>query len=94
MMQQPLTAVAKWKDQLWIGASTYGLMRKAEKTDKLEVVQPYVRPNAIDARGNLLVSCEDRILETADGKTFTTVEIKKYTDLRKGKKLGDFSAHK
>ena len=86
-MHMPLRAVAKWKDQLWIGAGSYGLLRRVEETDQLEVVKSNFNVDAMDARRNLVMACSEYIVESSNGTNFTAFAIDSLAKARKGKKL-------
>jgi len=86
----PLSAVAWWKGELWIGAGTFGLLRRVGTTDQLEVVKPNIHAIGFDARHSLLISCPNVIASTADGVTFKGVASDMLRRNRNGKGLNEF----
>jgi hypothetical protein len=66
--------VAKWKGDVWIGAAREGLM-KLER-NRLIAVDPDLKAELIDARGELLVSSPDAIAISSDGKEFKKLKVK------------------
>lgn len=85
----PLLAVAKWKNELWVAGGQLGLFKRKGKSNELECVKPNLTANGFDARENLLISCGDRISNTADGKSFFSSGQGFLAQLRTGKALGD-----
>jgi hypothetical protein len=69
----PLSSVAKWRDTVFVGSADLGLFRLDGNT--LVAVDPDVKPHQMDARGNLLLACDERLVETADGKTFSSLPV-------------------
>ena len=86
----PLSAVAKWQEQLWVGGGTSGLLRRVGKTDQLEVVKPNVHAIGFDARHELVISCSDRISGTADGVNFSSIGQGTVLKMRAGRELNQF----
>ncbi|WP_342378044.1 hypothetical protein NVS55_01780 [Myxococcus stipitatus] len=84
----PLLGVAKWKKGLWVAAGQFGLLKRVGSQNKLECIKPNLWSVDLDARKNLVVSCRDRISESADGKAFASVGQEFLLDTRAGKKLG------
>jgi hypothetical protein len=68
-----LSSVAKWRDTVYVGSTALGLSRL--DGNALVPVDPDIRPHQMDARGNLLLACDDRLAETADGKTFRSLPV-------------------
>lgn len=83
----PLSAVARWKGELWIGAGTFGLLRRVGTTNQLEVVKPNIHAIGFDARHNLVISCPDLIASTADGVNFRGTGKGMLLKAREGKSL-------
>jgi hypothetical protein len=84
----PLLGVAKWKKGLWVAAGQFGLFKRVGTKNKLECVKPNLWAVDLDARGNLLISCKDVIIHTADGKVFQGSGKNVLLNNRAGKKLG------
>jgi hypothetical protein len=87
----PLHAVAKWKGELWVAGGPAGLLRRVGATSRLEAVKPNLRATALDARGELVVTCDDMIAGTADGQGFWAIGDGSLEQARAGKDLLDFS---
>jgi hypothetical protein len=64
----PLFGVAKWKNEVWVGAAQHGLMKR--EGDKLVSIKPNIKAETMDARQDLVITCPDKIAGTADGKNF------------------------
>ncbi|MCP3065267.1 hypothetical protein LXT21_41490 [Myxococcus sp. K38C18041901] len=84
----PLFGVAKWKKGLWVAAGQFGLFKRVGNQNKLECIKPNLPAMGLDARKNLLISCRDRIAESADGKAFTSGGKDFLLTSRAGNKLG------
>jgi len=67
---EPLQDVAKFKGKVWVAGGEAGLLRLKEKTRELECVKPNIEATGFDARGNLLITCEEIVVESKDGKSF------------------------
>lgn len=65
-----LGCVAKLGDEVWVGAGEDGLLRL--DGDTLELVEPDILAERFDARGRLLITTPDALVETADGRTFAS----------------------
>jgi hypothetical protein len=70
--------VAKWKDQVWVGAAEKGLMKL--KRDKLVSVDAELHAERLDARGELLVSSPEAIAFSDDGTTFKKLRVRALED--------------
>jgi hypothetical protein len=66
----PLFGVAKFAGAVFVGAKELGLFKRVR--NGLECVNPDLRALMIDPRKVMLVTCDDQIAVTSDGKTFTT----------------------
>jgi hypothetical protein len=66
----PLWDVAKFRDELWLAGDQSGLLRVKGRTKEVEAVKPNVKALSFDARKELLISCSNMIVGTADGKKF------------------------
>jgi hypothetical protein len=66
----PLFGVAKFAGEVWVGAKNLGLFKRVRNT--LESVNPDIHAVMMEARNVLLITCQDQIAATADGKTFAT----------------------
>lgn len=86
----PLYAVAKWKGQLWVAGGALGLLRRVGITDELEKVKPNLKCFDLDARGELLISCEHFVVSTADGQSYAGVGGNVLLQHRAGVPLGRF----
>jgi hypothetical protein len=69
----PLFGVAKWKNEVWVGAAEHGLMKLAGT--KLVPVKPNIKAEKLDARGGLVISSPLAIAGTNDGVAFTGAQI-------------------
>jgi hypothetical protein len=65
--------VAKWKGEVWVGASEKGLMKLAGS--RLVPAKPNVKAINLDARGDLLITTHDFVAGTSDGKDYKAVNI-------------------
>ena len=88
---KPLLGVAKWKKTVWVAGGTLGLFRRPEKGKALEQVKASILANGFDVRKDLLISTANCVATSTDGKDFIGTLFHELLDLRKGKKLGDFS---
>ncbi|MCP3065266.1 hypothetical protein LXT21_41485 [Myxococcus sp. K38C18041901] len=84
----PLFGVAKWKKGLWVAAGQFGLFKRVGSQNKIECIKPNLWAVDLDARKNLLVSCRDRVSESADGKAFMSLGQEFLLESRAKKKLG------
>ncbi|MCC7535732.1 MAG: hypothetical protein IT379_05945 [Deltaproteobacteria bacterium] len=82
-----LTAVAKWRGELWLGADAGGLCRRVGTTSRIEVVKPNVPARGFDARSDLVIVTRDEIVGTADGETFVGFGLESLAELRAGHAL-------
>jgi len=85
----PLRGVAKWKDHLWVGGGSFGLLRRAGKTEQLEVYKEKIRAIGFDARENLLVTADDVVWASIDGVGFKGTGRDVLLTQRAGKALLD-----
>lgn len=69
-MPADVQCVAKWNDQLWVGAGRLGLLRRKGKSRKFESVKPNIDCVAMDARDELVMCCEGMIAGTPNGTDF------------------------
>jgi hypothetical protein len=69
-----LFGVAKWKDAVWVGAAESGLMTLEENA--LVAVDPELKAERLEARGELLVSSPEAIAFTPDQKTFKKLGLR------------------
>jgi len=79
-----MVGVAKWKGEVFIGAAGAGLMKL--KKNKLVPVDPELKAERIDARGELLVSSPDAIAISSDGKDFKKLKVKALEAIYKDRK--------
>ncbi len=79
----PLFGVAKFADEVWVGAKELGLHKLVG--NKLKRVSSKLRALMMDARKSLLITCEDQIAATTDGKVFSTKGKGALESLRGGK---------
>lgn len=68
-----LSSVAKWRDTVYVGSAALGLQRLAGNA--LVPVDPDIKSHQMDARGNLLLACDDRLVETSDGSAFQSLPV-------------------
>jgi hypothetical protein len=73
--------VAKWKGEVFVGAAERGLLKLVR--DKLVSLDPEIKAERIDARGELIVSSPDAVAVSADGKEFKRLRVKQVADLFK-----------
>jgi hypothetical protein len=84
---EPLLAVAKWKDALWVGAGYQGLFRRVGTTSQFECVKPNIHAVCFDARGQLLMATSRYLVETRDGQAFTGTGDTFVENVRQGRPL-------
>ena len=65
-----LADVAKFEGSVWIAGTRSGLLRLVGHGAELEVVKPNLKASSLDARGELLLACPDKVAGTANGKDF------------------------
>jgi hypothetical protein len=66
----PFSSVAKFKGEVYIGANDVGLMKRASGGGAVEEFKPKVGAVHMDVGENLIVTCEDMIVGSADGQGF------------------------
>jgi hypothetical protein len=76
--------VAKWKGEVYVGAAQNGLLKLSG--NKLIAVDPAIKAERIDARGELIVSSPDAVAVSADGKDFKRLRVIQVADLYKDRK--------
>ena len=76
--------VVKWKGEVLVGGAQEGLLKLAR--NKLVPVDPEVKAERIDSRGELIASCPDAVAVSADGKDFKRLRVKQVEDLYKDRK--------
>lgn len=76
--------VAKWKGEVFVGAAQEGLMKLVK--NKLVPVDPELKAERIDARGELIVSSPDAIAASSDGKDFKKLRVKALEAVYKDRK--------
>jgi hypothetical protein len=64
--------VAHWQGALWLAADESGLIRLADGDDKLNLFGPECCAIGVHARDRLIVSCPDKLMDTADGHKWRT----------------------
>ena len=74
-----LHCVARWNDELWVGAGEEGLFKLT--TDLLEPVKPNVFAERLDARERLLITAPNVIAETSDGVDFVGTVVTAFEEL-------------
>jgi len=77
--------VAKWKGEVFVGASGEGLMKLVR--NKLVSVDSEINAERIDARGELIVSSPSAISVSSDGKEFKRLRVKRVEELYQNHKL-------
>ena len=65
-----LLGVTKWKGQLWVGAGPFGLLRRVDATERLEVIKENIRATGFDAREGLVITTDDIVAGTSDASAF------------------------
>lgn len=65
--------VAKWKGEVFVGAAENGLLKLVR--NKLIPVDPEIKAERIEARGELLVSSPDALAVSSDGKDFKKLRV-------------------
>jgi hypothetical protein len=73
--------VTKWKGEVLVGAAQEGLKKLVK--NKLVPVDPEIKAERIDSRGELIVSCPDAVAVSDDGKDFKRLRVKQVEDLFK-----------
>ena len=63
-----LFSVAKFGDDLWVGAGELGLMRRVGAG--LEVVKEKIKTRKIEVRSEMIMSAPDKVAFSPDGKSF------------------------
>lgn len=66
----PLHDVAVFGGSVWIAAGEAGLMRLKGTSNQLETIKPNVKALSFDVRGQFLITCPDKIVESSDGTSF------------------------
>jgi hypothetical protein len=66
----PLAAVAKFRDELWVGAGQFGLFKRAGTSNRFDCIKPNAHAVDFDVRQQFLITCSDFIGGTADGQSF------------------------
>jgi hypothetical protein len=78
----PLSAIAKWKNEVWVGAGgDDGLCQL--KNGKLVSLKPKIQATQIDARGDLLITCPEKVVESADGQKFMSMNVSVFQGMTK-----------
>jgi hypothetical protein len=77
-----LLSVVKWKGDVWVAAPDTGLLKLVD--NKLEVVKDTFKPSRLDARGKLLCSAANMIVDSDDGKKFHAFFLDAFTRSVKG----------
>jgi hypothetical protein len=76
--------VAKWKGEVYVGGAGEGLLKLVR--NKLVPVDPEIKAERIDARGELIVSSPGAVAVSADGKEFKRLRVKNVEELYKDRK--------
>jgi len=69
-----MVGVVKWKGEVLVGAAEEGLMKLVR--NKLVPVDPEIKAERIDSRGELIVSTPEAIAISSDGKDFKRLRLK------------------
>jgi hypothetical protein len=69
-MDHPLLDVAKFEGSVFVAGGEEGLLSLKGKTNRLAVIKPNIKATSFDARERLIISCNDKICESIDGKGF------------------------
>jgi hypothetical protein len=67
----PLQCVAKFKDELWVGAGRFGLAKRQGKTSQIDLAKPKVLAVSFDVRQEFVVATKDYIVGSQNGTSFT-----------------------
>jgi len=87
----PLHAAVKWQGELWIAAGPFGLLKRAGTTSRLDAVKPKLRATALEGGEALVVTGDDMIAGTRDGKDFKAAAQGVLLSMRASKPLIDFT---
>jgi hypothetical protein len=80
--QAPLLSVAKFKGQLYLAGGPQGVLRRVRNTDRIEVVKDNILATWFDATADhLLITCDEEICGTNDGKNWVSVAEGYYADV-------------
>jgi hypothetical protein len=66
----PFTCVAKWQGELYVGAGPLGLFRRQGASNVLDHIKPNICATSLDARVELVITCDNRVSGTDDGQNF------------------------
>lgn len=76
----PLRAVAKYKGEVYVGAGTLGLLKRATGGGALEEFKAHVGTNHLEARDNLIVCGNNAIIGTSDNSSFFACAVDKFEE--------------
>ena len=76
----PLYTVARWRGDVYVGASLPLGLCKLDGRALVQVAPP-IQALDLDARGSLLVATNGYVAESTDGKTFTGRRVESFEDL-------------
>ena len=79
----PLFGVAGFNQQVWLGAGPLGLFRRT--ATGVECVKANIPARTLSAGSSLLITCDDEICGTRDGKAFGGKAEGLFAKLREGK---------
>jgi hypothetical protein len=77
----PLSGVAKFKAQVWVGGNDQGLLRLDAKSNKIESFKPNIAARTFEAREQLLIPLAERISFSDDGQRFRSFGLDGLKDL-------------
>ena len=83
-----VACVAKWRGQLWVGASRLGLFRRVGSGSEFESVKPKIDCVSMDAREELVLCCSNRVAGTANGTDFMSCGVNIVLNVRAPYALG------
>lgn len=89
-LQGDVQAVAKYADQLWVGASRLGLWQRKGESAEYVCLKPNIAAVSFDARKDLLIGAETMMAWTADGQKFKGEGGGYVATTREGFPLGSF----
>ncbi len=83
----PFSSVAKFRGEVYIGANDVGLMKRASAGGAVEEFKPKLGAVHIEARDNLIITCDNRVAGSLDGSRFFSIGTGKFAELTANKPL-------
>jgi hypothetical protein len=72
-VEYPLLDVAKFAGSIWLAGGDRGLLAVQGKGNKIASVKKNIAATAFDARESFLITCDEEVCESRDGKAFISV---------------------